>query len=58
VVDNWDEWQSRALADGFRGFVKTYASFARSYTQQEGGYVGSLAHVAKQYMAKNLGHAS
>jgi ribonuclease BN (tRNA processing enzyme) len=55
VVADWDTWQARAIADGFRGFVKTYASFARSYTQQEGGYVGSLAYVAKEYMKKNMG---
>lgn len=50
VVENWEEWQAKAKTDGFRGFAKTYASFARSYSEQEGGYIGSLAYVAKTFM--------
>ena len=42
VIDDFDIWQERAIADGFRGFVKTGASFARTYGKQEGGTIGTI----------------
>lgn len=45
IIDDYDTWNVRAMADGFRGFIKTYASFARSYSIQEAGMVGSMRYV-------------
>jgi ribonuclease BN (tRNA processing enzyme) len=53
VIEDFDTWQEKAVKDGFRGFVKTFASFGRSYSAQEGGFVGSLAHIAREYMEKH-----
>lgn len=41
VIDAFDEWNDRAITDGFRGFIKTGAMFSRTYTAQEGGFVGN-----------------
>ena len=41
VVTDWDTWSAQAVADGFRGFVKTGAMFSRGYYRQEAGTVGS-----------------
>jgi len=42
VIDDWDEWNARAKADGFRGFIPTGARFTRSYIEYEAGSVGNL----------------
>jgi ribonuclease BN (tRNA processing enzyme) len=49
VVDDYESWNNRAVEDGFRGFIKTGASFARTYTKQEGGTVGSLYTIAMKF---------
>jgi hypothetical protein len=41
VITNFDEWNDKAIADGFRGFVKCGSIFSRSYEKQEGGLIGS-----------------
>ena len=51
VVMNYDEWNAKAITDGFRGFVKTGAIFSRSYDKQEGGFVGSLRNTAIERLA-------
>ena len=51
VIANFDEWNSKAISDGFRGFVKTGAIFSRSYDKQEGGFVGSLRNTAIERLA-------
>lgn len=44
VIDEWDTWNEKAIADGFRGFVKTGAVFGRTYESQEGGFVGNIIY--------------
>lgn len=46
VLADYDTWNAKAIADGFRGFVKTGASFARTYDKQEGGTLGNPMYVA------------
>ena len=48
VIDDYDGWQAKAVADGFRGFIKTGAMFSRKYDEQEGGFVGSLRYLNTQ----------
>ena len=40
VIDDYATWNTKAIADGFRGFIKTGASFSRTYSKQEGGLIG------------------
>ena len=51
VILDYDTWNTKAITDGFRGFVKTGAVFARSYDKQEGGFVGSLRNTAIERLA-------
>ena len=44
VIDEWDVWNEKVIADGFRGFVKTGAVFGRTYVSQEGGFVGNIIY--------------
>ena len=44
VIDEWDTWNEKAIADGFRGFVKTGAVFGRTYNTQEGGFIGNIIY--------------
>ena len=44
VIDAWDEWNEKAITDGFRGFLKTGARFARTYDAQEGGLIGNVIY--------------
>lgn len=53
VIDNFDEWNEKAIADGFRGFVKCGSIFSRSYTKQEGGLVGSKRY-QNELLVKSL----
>lgn len=41
IIDDFDNLQQKAIADGFLGFVKTGAVFGRTYNTQEGGSIGS-----------------
>ena len=52
VIADYDTWNAKAITDGFRGFVKTGAVFARSYDKQEGGFVGSLRNSAIERLAE------
>jgi len=51
VIDNWEEWEARAKADGFRGFIPTAARFSRSYDYYEAGSDGNLYNRVE----KNIG---
>ena len=44
VIDSFEEWNQKAIEDGFRGFVKTGAVFGRTYASQEGGFIGNVIH--------------
>lgn len=43
VIDAFDEWNEKAIADGFRGFIKTGAVF-ENYSDAVGGTVGNSIH--------------
>jgi hypothetical protein len=45
VIEDYETWNAKAIADGFRGFMKTGAVFARDYAKQEGGFLGSLRYL-------------
>jgi ribonuclease BN (tRNA processing enzyme) len=56
VLDSWDEWNAKAKADGFLGFIPTAARFSRSYTEYEAGSVGNLFNrVSTNIGMDNLG---